>query len=204
MDKTEFISVVLDSNILLPSEAFAVIKCFYSACVVAKGFQATRRIGGLRRCQRFDSVLKFGWSNKEGSTEDIYLCVDKDIKMHGVRICGSEGDQQEVVFEVRDSSVEVEYIQKRGTVSSVQLQYKSTRFYGADVLFDQPVDLKKEVVYCIRATFSGSVCWRGENSLEHVHCSGVTFRFSATKQMNGLPRDCKIQREFLEILFTPM
>lgn len=171
MEKTEFVSVVLDSNILLPHEAIDLTRCYYSQSVFPRRFLTTKRIGGLKHCQRFDSVVNFGWSHYDKKEQDIYLRVDKAINMHGVRLFGSDGEQQEVTLELRDSSSNVVFAHKKGTFASVQLQHKSTSFYGIDVLFDQSADLKQEVVYCVRVSFSGSVSWCGKNILNCVQCS---------------------------------
>ena len=196
MEKSEFASVVLDSNILLPHEAFDLTKCYYLTSLSPRGLLSTKRIGGLKHCQRFASVSNFGWGHYDKMKHAVYLRVDKAIKMHGIRLFGSDGEQQNVTLEVRNSSGEVVYAHKKGTFASIQLQFKSTSFYGTDVLFDQPADLVQETVYCVRVSFSGSVSWRGENILKSVQCSGVTFRFSTNDEV----KDFRIA--FPEILFT--
>lgn len=202
MEKTEFVSVVLDSNILLPHEAFDLTRCYYSASVSPRGFLTTKRIGGLKHCQRFHSVVNFGWIYYDKEEQDIYLRVDKDINVHGVRLFGSDGERQEVSLEVKDSSANV-LAHKRGTFASIELQYKSARFYGVDVLFDQPVDIKQKIKYCVRISFSGSVNWCGENILNCVTCSGVTFRFLTNKQMkNSLKEPTNRSKSCFAILFT--
>lgn len=204
MEKSEFASVVLDSNILLPHEAFDLTRCYYSAFQFPRGFLSTKRIGGLKHCQRFGSVINFGWAHYDEMKHTVYLRVDKAIKMHGIRLFGSDGEQQNVTLEVQNSSGKVVYAHKKGTFASVQLQFKSASFYGIDVLFDQPADLVQETVYCVKVSFSGSLSWHGGKILKSVQCSGVTFRFSTNKKMDDLPiPKCAIpEKEFPEILFT--
>ncbi|KAL9960891.1 hypothetical protein ACROYT_G034399 [Oculina patagonica] len=210
MEKIEFVSVVLDSNILLPHEVIDLTRCYYSQSVFPRRFLTTKRIGGLKHCQRFDSVVNFGWSHYDKKEQDIYLRVDKAINMHGVRLFGSDGEQQEVTLELRDSSSNVVFAHKKGTFASVQLQHKSTSFYGIDVLFDQPAILKQKVVYCVRVSFSGSVSWCGENLLNDVQSSGVTFRFSTNKKMKDSsisidstePKKSKRMSMTVAVLFT--
>lgn len=179
MEKSEFASAVLDSNILLPHEAFDLTGYYFSAFLSPRGFHSTKRIGGLKHCQMCASVINFGWAYHDEIKRTVYLCVDKAIKVHGIRLFGSDGEQQNVTLEVLNSR-NVVYAHKKGTFASVQLQFNSTSFYGIDVLLEQPADLVQGTVYCLRVSFAGSISWRGEKMLKSVQCSGVTFRFSTT------------------------
>ena len=204
MKKSEFVSVVLDSNILLLHEAFDLTRYHCLAPLSPRGFLSTKRIGGLKHCQMFTSVTNFGWAYHNEMKCTVYLRVDKAIKLHGIRLFGSDVEQQNVILEVLNSRGKVVMAHKKGKFASVQLQFKSTIFYGIDVLLEQPVDLVKETVYCLRVFFSGSLSWHGENMLQSVQCSGVTFTFSTNEKMKDLPepKSAKFQKEFPEILFT--
>ena len=204
MEKSEFVSVVLDCNILLPHEAFDLTRYYCLASLSPRGFVSTKRIGGLKHCQMFASVTNFGWVYHNEMKRTVYLRVDKAIKMHGIRLFGSDGEQQNVTLEVLNSSGKVVLAHKKGTFASVQLQFKSTIFYGIDILLDQPADLVQETVYCLRISFSGSLSWHGENMLQPVQCSGVTFKFSTKEKMKDPsdPESALKNLEFPEILFT--
>ena len=207
MKKMEFASVVLDSNILLPHEAFDLTRYYcLAASLSPRGFLSTKRIGGLKHCQILDSVINFGWAHYDELKCTVYLRVDKSIKMHGIRLFGSDGEQQNVTLEVLNSLGKVAFAHKKGLFTSIQLQFKSTHFYGIDVLLEQPADLVQETVYCLRVSFSGSLSWRGENMLKSVQCSGVTFRISTNVEMKDLPKpEGSFQKGpelFPEILFT--
>ena len=205
MRKSEFVSVVLDCNILLPHEAFDLSRYYCLASQSPRGFVSTKRIGGLKHCQIFASVTNFGWVyHNEMKYTVIYVRVDKTIKMHGIRLFGSDGEQQNVILEVLNSSGKVVMAHKKGTFASVQLQFKSTIFYGIDVLLEQPAGLVQETVYCLRVSFSGSLSWCGENMLQSVQCSGVTFRFSTNEKMKDLPKPKSAFQnlKFPEILFS--
>lgn len=203
MKKSEFVSVVLDSNILLLHEAFDLTRYYCLPSLSPRGFLSTKRIGGLKHCQMFASVTNFGWAHHNEMKRTVYLRVDKAIKLHGVRLFGSDGEQHNVVLEVVNSSGRVVMAHKKGTFASVQLQFNSTIFYGIDVLLEQPVDLVQETVYFLRISFSGSLSWHGEKMLQSVQCSGVTFRFSSNEEMKDLPKPrSAFQKEFPEILFT--
>ena len=203
MGKTEFASVVLDSDILLAHEAFDLTRCYYSPSVFPRGFLSTKRIGGLKHCQRFDSVVNFGWIHYDKEEQFFFLLVDKPINIHGVRLFGSGGERQEVTLDVRDFSANVVFAHKKGTFASIQLQYNSASFYGFDVLFDQPANLQEEIVYCVRVSITGSVSWCGENVLNPVQCSGVTFSFSTNNKMTkSLTAPTKYPKDCPAILFT--
>jgi len=100
------------------------------ASLSARGFLSTERIGGLKHCQIFDSVINFGWAHYDDLKRTVYLQVDKAIKMHGIRLFGGDGEQQNISLEVLNSSGKVMYAFKKGTFASVQLQFKSIHFYG--------------------------------------------------------------------------
>ena len=196
MEENEFASAVLDSNILKPHEVFEVISYLYLASSSPKGFLTTKRIGRNKLCERFESVVKFGWRGHLAGTDENYrhemnMCVDKTINLQGVRLFGCESEEHSVTLELRDLKPTSLRAKKTGVFASVELQYKSTCFYGVDVLFDKPIALTKDKEYQLTACISGSCSWRGETALECVECSGVRFTF---------PR--KKTEEFPVILFT--
>lgn len=193
MEEEEFASVVLDSNIILPQEAFDLTRYFYSASTPQGRFLATRRIGSLKHCPRFESVVKFGWIC-DMEKQLMTLCVDKAVKMHGVRLFGYESEQHFVTLRIEgppSQSTKKFPAQKTGLFASMPFQYKRASFYGMDVLFDEPVALEENITYQLSVSVSGSCSWRGKNSLECIYCSGVTFKFSR-----------KTTQQFPEILFT--
>lgn len=197
MEENEFASAVLDSNILKPHEVFEVTRYLYLASPSPKSFLTTKRIGRNKLCERFESVVKFGWHGRLAETDENYkhemkISVDKTINLQGVRLFGCESEEHSVTLELRDLKTTSLHAKKTSVFASVELQYKSTCFYGIDVLFDEPIALTKDTEYQLTACVSGSCCWRGENALECVECSGVRFTFSP----------CKKTKEFPVILFT--
>ncbi|CAH3150840.1 unnamed protein product [Porites lobata] len=111
--------------------------------------------------------------------------------MQGVRIFSCNIEQHVVTLMVKDVSTNTLLAKKTGTFYSQLFQYKSVGFYGINVLFGEPVTLEKDTNYLVTSSLSGSCSWRGENALEYVHCSGITFRFNKVTN-----------EQFPEILFT--
>ncbi len=85
MKEAEFANVVIDSKILTLNEINNFVKYYSSGlnssleCLKAErsGF----RDNNVRRCSRFDSVLKGQW-DCVGQADGIDFTVDKDIMLH--------------------------------------------------------------------------------------------------------------------------
>lgn len=195
MGEEEFASVILASEVLVPHEVYDLVRHFFStSSTPPRGFLTIKRTGGLKHCQRFGSVVKFGWRAYGADHEKehaLCLSVDEAIKMQGVRIFSCNSEQHVVTLMVKDVSTNTLLAKKTGTFYSQLFQYKSVGFYGISILFDEPVTLEKDTNYLVTSSLSGSSSWRGENALEYVHCSGITFRFNKVTN-----------EQFPEILFT--
>lgn len=77
MKEEEFVSVVLEFNILVSKECFDVIKYFFLVLILFLGFKQEKR-GGLDRKQlcRFDVVVDYGWFYGFGKRDFIVFFVD--------------------------------------------------------------------------------------------------------------------------------
>ena len=189
MKGNEFSAVVLDAKILSPEEVIIFFKFFNSTLATPVGFSEIRRSGVPvlpHRCGRFESVAGTGWGYA-GRKDFLNFSVDKDIKLCGLCLFGSENNDYEVILEIKDSSNNSTVVSKAGRFSSRLLQYKSSSYYGFEVLFDSVVDLKKTTEYRIEAKISGPDSWVGRGGLCVVQMSAVTFTFSTStvKENNG-------------------
>ena len=174
MKQEEFAAVVLDSKILTYEEVANIIKYFNSVISNSSmvGFPVTRRSGTtveLIRCCRFGSAT-FGWNNEDSS---IVFSVDRDILLHGVYLFGSTPDNSYSVTLTIYSRFGVSLAYTEGTFSS-QL-HASESYYGFDVLFKEPILLKKGELYHLNACMSGPKTFYGTQGQQSIHCSGVTF-----------------------------
>ena len=127
--------------------------------------------------------------------------MDKDIILRGLCLCGSENNYYSVTLEIKSATNNSRLAPKSGTFSSKPLPYENDNYHGFEVLFDPPVNLKKNTKYQIEAFISGPESWEGQNGYSTVVCDGVTFTFLACSSgsTNGtLPE----RGQFPEFLFS--
>ena len=201
MKQEEFAAVVLDANILTREEIIIFFKFFTSTLTSPVGFPDTRRSGIIHRCGRFDSVSLDCWGY--GKKKDyLVFSVDKDIMFNGLCLFGSLNNDYTVELKLKDFSDESTIVSKRGIFSSKLLQYKSSNYYGFEVLFDFVVKLKGNTRYLIEALISGPGSWSGHGGMSTVQSSNVLFTFlsfgfsgNGTSQLRG---------QFPEFMFSEL
>ena len=180
MKQEEFAAVVLDKNILTEDELVTFFQFFSSLLATPLGFSDTRRSGNfdICRCGRFESVVADGWGYT-GKIDFLVFAVDKDIVLHGLCLFGNEDKDYTVRLEVKDTSNNLYLVSKKGTFSSKLVQYEGNNYYGYEVLFDSPVNVKKDTNYQVEALITGPSSWVGHAGIGMVQLSGVKFRFSS-------------------------
>ena len=177
MKEEEFVSVVIDSKILTYDEVGNVIKYLNSVQTPWVGFPVTKRSGRsseLIRCRRFNSV-KFGWKNSRKTEQRIKFKVDRDILFHGVNMFGSKDNTYSVYLELTElftfgGQVLITRVSEVPSVVDV-----SGECYCFDVLFENPIPLKKDVTYSLIAEIIGPDSWYGTQGHHTQICSGVKF-----------------------------
>ena len=187
MQHEEFANVVIDAKILTLDEISTFFKFFSSTLTYPVGFPETRRSGAIQRCGRFESVVPSTWKYT-GKKDRIDITVNKDIILHGFCLCSCDGEDNDynVTLEIKNASNILCLASKSGTFSSKRLQYKLNYYHGFEVLFDSPVNLKKNAKYHIEALISGPPSWKGKGVSDTVLCDGVTFTFiGASGLTNG-------------------
>ena len=190
MAEVEFASVVLDCKILTPDEAFNLFKYFNSVPDIPVGFPETERTGVkelFEHCCRFDSVVHtgLGYPYSPDKQDCLHFTVDRDISLLGVTLCGSRNCDYSVALKIqRFDTLGLLYnvCNAEGSFSSKCIKSNLSSYYGFDVLFDSPVDIKKGVQYHMEASISGSAntCF-GRNGQPSVVCSGVRFDFGNSR-----------------------
>ena len=209
MKQDEFASTVLDASILTPNELVTFFKFFSSSLTSPVGFPDTRRSGTraktavLYRCGRFESVeVGDFWGYDRGHKDFLAVTVDKDITLHGLCFCGGENNSYTVSLEMKDSRNYSCLVSKSGTFSSNLLQYKLFNYHGFEVLFDSPVNFKKNIKYRIEALISGAKSGKGVRGSSTVQCDGVTFTFSDGASGGASNGTYCTQGQFPEFLFS--
>ena len=131
----------------------------------------------------------------------IFFLVDRDIKLLGVCLFGSENNTYSVELVVRDLKRFSVLVFKTGTFSSELLQGNKFTYFGVKVLLEnEKVLLEKKTLYEVEAKIIGPDSTCGDNGDQFVVCSGVTFKFSNTLfSSNGTNIQ---QGQFPELMFS--
>ena len=202
MKEKEFSAVVLDAKILSLEEVIIFFKFFTSTLATPVGFSEIRRSGvpALRhRCGRFaeSAVNGDGWDYFDGKKEFLNFSVDKDIMLHGLCLFGSEGNEYDVILEIKQSINCLTVVSKAGTFSSKLMGYKGSSYYGFEILFDFAVYLKKTTKYRVEAKITGRRSLGCDGPCV-VQMSGVTFTFTSRSVKEHTCSD----GQFPEFLFS--
>ena len=101
--------------------------------------------------------------------------------MLGVTLCGSRNCDYSVALKIQRSDtfgLLYDVCNTGGSFSSKCIKSNLFCYYGFNVFFGSPVDIKKGVQYHMQASISGSAnsCF-GQNGRRSVVCSGVRFDF---------------------------
>ena len=185
MTQHEFADVVLDCKILTQEECFTIVKYFNSIRNTPVGFPETKRTGTelVERFCRFGTVVDTGsgYPYVTGKRDCLLFKVDKDISLLGVTLFGSKNCDYSVTVKMQlvdDVFSHATVYTKTGKFSSMCIKSDLVSYYGFDVFFDSPVDIKKGVRYHLGASIScgASSCF-GQNGKHSVVCSKVRFDF---------------------------
>ena len=177
-EQQEFADVVLNCDILTKKESFDLMKYFSSGLKFPMGFSGARRRGSPQRINRFESITKGeGWLESGGWKNSIVVSVDNTIKLHAVRLFGSENNVYSVTLTVTDSSG-VTLATKIGKFISERIHCEIGDYQGFDISFEPPFTLQAVIQYSLKASISDPPSWyeaEGWSCLEHA---GVTFFFA--------------------------
>lgn len=190
MTRDDFNKAVLDRKILTPQEAFSMVEYYNSVLTAPVEFVEAKRSGLRQQCCRFTSVvLEAGNLPYRCYQRDcLFFAVDRDIVLHGVGMFGSQSRKYQVTVTVRDSTNGSVLATKTGKYSSVLMELKdqSGNFYGFDIIFDNPLLLKKGVLYHVKAAMSGPIIWHGKSGINPIQCPGVKFTFKNHKKNSNI------------------
>jgi len=178
MEQQEFADVVLDCDILTKKESFDLMKYFSSVLKFPMKFSEAKRHSSLQRMSRFRSITNYiGWNYPRGLRNSIVVSVDKAIKLHAVRLFGSENNEHSVTLKVTDSNG-VALVNKTGMFMSELVESKRGDYQGFDIAFEPAVALQAGIQYSLEASISGSPSWYGQVGSPRVEHAAVTFFFA--------------------------
>ena len=114
----------------------------------------------------------------------IVFSADRDIKLLGVCLFGSESNTYSMELKVGVWGSGTVFIHKTGLFSSELLLGKKFAYFGFKVLFDNVV-LHRNTEYYVKAKIIGPDWARGDNGDSIVSCSGVTFTFHTSSWLRN-------------------
>ena len=197
MDKNEFVDVVLDCDILSKKECFDMMKYFSTLLTIPVGFFGERGTGQLNVICRFFAIFN-GWGYCSDYSNSIRLCVDKNIKLHSLRLFGSENGKYSVRLSVTDPSG-VSIINVNENFSSKLIQSEMGNYHGFEIDIKPPAALQGNKKYRFIADITGPPSWYGVSGKPTVHHSGVAFTFRNL----GKGHDTDVNEgQFPEFIFT--
>ena len=180
MDEKDFASVVLDSQMLTKEEIVSVLKLRNSVPTPPKEFSKTKRSGSeddIQQCCRFNSLSGRRFQCGPLTDHSIAFSVDRDIKLLGVCLFGSENNTYYVEVSLRMHGSPSLLAHKTGQFSSELLQGEKFNHFGFEVLLDSVISVKRNTEYYVEAKITGPDSTCGDNGDRTVTCSGVTFTF---------------------------
>ena len=201
MEEKEFASVVLKCDILSKKEICDLMRYFNSVLDTSAGFCETKRAWSFEKISRFHSLATW-WRYSDDWTEFLGLTVDKNRKLHAIRLFGSDGSEYSVTLglNVYFGSYEnsVCSATKTGQFSSKHMQCVIGDYQGFEIEFEPSVALKANTRYRIGASITGPPSWYGQGGVASVESAGVKFSFWNT----GVGRTTVFKGQFVEFVFV--
>ena len=199
IEEKDFVDVVLDCNILTQKECFDLMKYFNSVLKIPVGFPENSRAGHLRIMSRF-RALGNGWEYRaQYACNSIILSVNRNIKLHAVRLFGSENSEYSVNLTVSVSGSGVSVATKNGNFLSKHIRCEFGDYQGFDIMIEPPITLAANTDYIFYANISGPPypSWYGYDGQCSVVHSGVNFSFRKHGTRTGVNKG-----QFSEFVFA--
>ena len=183
MNQSDVMEVVCDSQILTQQETSNIVNYFNSTLTLPVGFLTFERAGSCLRCCRSERATMSSILHNNGLDNPylIEVTVDKDIILYGVALFGNRYSDYSVTLNFSNNDDAIFHAAKTGIFTSFHMKLERdspSYYYGFDVLFDNPVALKKDVKYCFEVVISGPDSDVEGLVLNNVECAGVSFTFN--------------------------
>ena len=174
MEEKDFVEFVLDSDILSQKETYDLMKYFNSVIKTPPGFSEAKRVGHLKIISRFKSINS-GLHSISGGNYYLVFSADKNIKLHAMRLFGSEKYEYSVILTLKDVNG-VDVSKKAGNFLSYFIQSKKAKYQGFEIVFNPPIALQGNKRYVIYANITGP-SWCGQCGQYSVEHSRVKIQF---------------------------
>ena len=201
MSEKEFVSVVIDSDILTPKEVGDMMKHYNDVLTSPLAFMQAPRIVSLHQWHRFVKFLPPVERWKYSTEADcINFTVNKPIRLRGVQHFGSEGGKYRISTEVKDITDGSCLVQQSGSYTSKKDE--TYGYFGFDVWFDSPANLKENKEYKLVSLIQGPASWYGEEGKESVESKGVQIAFRRVDLMTISNGTTEKQGQFPTFFFS--
>ena len=206
MSEEEFASLVSKTDMLSKEDICDVFFYFNSAVRVPLKFSDVSRqaISKIRRVLRFKAAQRRRWNPDRLLRDSVAFSVNRDVIIRGVRLFGSESQTHSVTVGIYGKGIfqmERKFTEEVGRFDTDK--EITDGYYGFDVLFKEPVPVKKNETYEIRAVISGPSSYYGKQGQAQVTDNKICFSFSnSSSSKNGRQSEVQEGRQFPEILFT--
>ena len=213
----EFANFVLQPNILTNVEAKDLIKCLNGGLMTHVSFPEERRIGTFQSCCRFgsfvscsndpyhDEVLCWAYGSEDAEFHAIGLQVNNDVMLNGIRLLGcAKGAGYVVSMKIIDRQNNKElFVLNEREFHCFPVPFKTEKINGFDVVFD-PLILKKNCKYVVRADISGPYCCCGVDGKNTIQSHGVTFHFRNLSSKKKINQTSIASGQFAGFFFKPL
>ena len=207
MSQSDFIEVVSDSQMLTQQETSNIVNFFSSTLTSPVGFLVFERAGSCLRCCRSEraNMTCILENNGLDSPYVLEVTVDKDIMLYGVALFGNKNADYSVTLNFSNNEDAIPITDKTGAFTSLHVKLEKDQpsyYYGFDVLFDDPVTMKKDVKYCIEVVINGPDSRVEGRVLRNAECAGVTVNFKDLYYHEHYPEDEEmLTGQIAEVLF---
>ena len=176
IEEKEFASVVLKCDILSKKEICDLVGYFNSVLDIPVGFCEAERAVSFQKISRFRSLATV-WDCRRGWSEHLGFTVDKNIKLHAIRLFGSYNSEYSVTLTVYSYKNPLHVATKNGQFSSKHILCAIGDYQGFEIEFEPSFALEANTKYGIEAAISGPPSWYGQGGVSSIESSGVKFSF---------------------------
>ena len=184
MKQEEFASLVPKTNILPKNDALDIFLYFNNALELPLKFSNVPRRGSLnpdiKRVMRFKTIAHAGRSNDGRRPQLLAFSVNRNVIIHGVRLFGSKGTTYDITVGIYSNRTWSDIILTEEVGKFKTDKEMTDGYYGFDVFFKEPVPVKKNETYEIRAELNSRWWYYGCEGQAQVTDNGICFSFSTT------------------------
>ena len=184
MTKSEFIDVVLSTEILNLLDVTELLMFFNSPCVPrALKFSQRSRYNTSKtlQCERMG---RYGdlWSYERGHTDAICVTVNTPVILKGFRLFGQQDSVYSAAMKLYNGSGTV--VWSREQIYAAE-PVGTCGYSGYDVILENRTVLQADIAYTLEATINGPNSLQGTEGRSNVTSNGISFTFTPSSTSNN-------------------